>query len=177
MWDGIFLVLFEDAITIPYRKSFQLFQCHHHIWITITKKIFLYNYFLLVQQTWKIKYNTMFTQFTCLRIPTAKTFPSSDCKETGRPVGWSRCHNPWTPIFRVLCHKHQMTNCGSITMVWNENCCSYYFQNLLSFYFICVTRIPAENVLPVSVYETPILSELFFISGTRVLQNNNGGEW
>lgn len=31
---------------IPYRKSFQLFQCHHHIWITITKKIFLYNYFL-----------------------------------------------------------------------------------------------------------------------------------
>lgn len=152
MWDGTFQVLFEDAITIPYRKSFQLFQCHHHI----------------VQQTWKIKYNTMFTQFTCLRIPTAKTFPSSDCKETGRPVGWSRCHNPWTPIFRVLCHKLRINHNG---------CWSYYFQNLLSFYFICVTRIPAENVLPVSVYETPILSELFFISGTRVLQNNNGGEW
>lgn len=70
----------------------------------------------------------MFTQFTCLRIPTAKTFPSSDCKETGRPVGWSRCHNPWTPIFRVLCHKHQMTNCGSITMAVDRITFRIYFH-------------------------------------------------
>lgn len=62
------------------------------------KKYFCITIFFKFSKLEKLKYNTMFTQFTCLRIPTAKTFPSSDCKETGRPVGWSRCHNPWTPI-------------------------------------------------------------------------------
>jgi len=31
-------------------------------------------------------------------VPTARTLPLRDSKVTGRPVGCSSCHKPWTPI-------------------------------------------------------------------------------
>lgn len=93
-----------------------------------------------------------------IRIPTAKTFPSRDCKEIGRPVGWSSCHNPWTPIrclwyykyykdkgnwfFNLYVNNRDITNeyTFSLFLLYHKNACfsitCQYRKTFYGFYII-----------------------------------------